>query len=68
MKHARLSPLPTKSLPRRQFLGAAAALKDISFRGHAVIELAHERDFKPTRPLRESLKKSRQFVRKVLGY
>ena len=33
----------------------------------AVIELAHERDFKPTRPIRESLKISREFVRKVLG-
>ena len=33
-----------------------------------VIELAHERDFQPTRPLRESLKMSREFVRKVLGY
>jgi sugar phosphate isomerase/epimerase len=50
------------------YAAIAAALKEIPFRGHAVIELAHERDFKPTRPLRESLKKSRQFVRKVLGY
>jgi len=46
----------------------AKALKDISFPGHAVIELAHESDFVPTRPLRESLKLSRQFVRKVFGY
>lgn len=46
----------------------AAALREINFSGDAVIELAHERDFKPTRPLRESLKMSRQFVRKVLGY
>lgn len=44
------------------------ALDDVGFQGHAVIELAHERDFKPTRPLRESLKISREFVRKVLGY
>ena len=44
------------------------ALHEVSFRGDAVIELAHERDFKPTRPLRESLKISREFVRKVLGY
>jgi hypothetical protein len=34
----------------------------------AVIELAHERDFPPTRPVRESLKISRAFVREVLGY
>ncbi len=44
------------------------ALHEVSFHGDAVIELAHERDFKPTRPLRESLKISREFVRKVLGY
>jgi sugar phosphate isomerase/epimerase len=46
----------------------ATALKDIAFQGTVVIELAHERDFKPTRPLRESLKLSREFVRRVLGY
>jgi sugar phosphate isomerase/epimerase len=46
----------------------AAALREVRFQGHAVIELAHERGFQLTRPLRESLKLSRQFVRKVLGY
>ena len=46
----------------------AKALDQIKFAGHAVIELAHERDFTPTRPLRESLKISRQFVRETLGY
>lgn len=46
----------------------AGALREIRFQGDAVIELAHERDFKPTRPLRESLKRSREFVRAVLGY
>jgi sugar phosphate isomerase/epimerase len=46
----------------------AQALREIKFQGHAVIELAHEGDFKPTRPLRESLKMSREFVRKTLGY
>lgn len=46
----------------------AKALAEIGFSGPAVIELAHERGFKPTRPLRESLKISRQFVRRVLGY
>ena len=46
----------------------AKALHQIDFAGHAVIELAHERDFTPTRPLRESLKISRQFVRETLGY
>jgi len=42
------------------------ALHAIGFCGPAVIELAH--DTKPTRPLRESLKTSRQFVRKTMGY
>jgi sugar phosphate isomerase/epimerase len=44
------------------------ALRAAGFQGHAVIELAHERDFQPTRPLRESLRLSREFVRRVLGY
>jgi sugar phosphate isomerase/epimerase len=50
------------------FAAIAKALAEIHFAGRAVIELAHERGFKPTRPLRESLKISRQFVRRVLGY
>lgn len=50
------------------YAAIAAALREINFSGHAVIELAHERDFQPTRPLRESLKMSREFVRKVLAY
>ena len=44
------------------------ALHDINFKGDAVIELAHEPDFERTRPLRESLKMSRQFVKETLGY
>jgi len=50
------------------YVAIAAALREINFTGHAVIELAHERGFQLTRPLRESLKMSREFVRKVLGY
>lgn len=46
----------------------AATLREIRFRGDAVIELAHERDFTPTRPLRESLKMSREFVRDTMGW
>lgn len=46
----------------------ANALHEIQFSGDAVIELAHERKFTPTRPLRESLRISRQYVRTVLGY
>jgi sugar phosphate isomerase/epimerase len=43
-------------------------LRQIRFSGDAVIELAHPRGFRLTRPLRESLKMSRAFVRKTLGY
>ncbi len=46
----------------------ARALGEINFAGDAVIELAHERDFHPTRPIRESLKMSREYVRKVFTY
>jgi sugar phosphate isomerase/epimerase len=41
-------------------------LRDVKFSGIAVIELAHENEFKITRPLRESWKISRQYVRQVL--
>ncbi len=44
------------------------ALHDTGFKGDAVIELAHERGFELTRPLRESLRVSRQFVKETLGY
>jgi len=44
------------------------ALHAIPFRGDAVIELAHEKGFQPTRPLREDWKISRDFVRSTLGY
>lgn len=50
------------------YAAIATALREINFQGDAIIELAHESDFKPTRPLRESLKMSREFVRRVLGY
>jgi len=50
------------------FPAIAAALREVEFSGDAIIELAHEKDFTPTRPLRESVKLSRAFVRRVLGY
>jgi sugar phosphate isomerase/epimerase len=50
------------------YAAIARALREINFQGHAIIELAHERDFQPTRPLRESLRLSRAFVQRVLGY
>lgn len=50
------------------YVAIGKALRAVNFSGDAVIELAHERDFKPTRPLRESLKMSRAYVRQTLGY
>jgi sugar phosphate isomerase/epimerase len=50
------------------YVAIAKALHAIPFRGDAVIELAHPGGFKLTRPLRESLKMSREYVRKTLGY
>ena len=50
------------------YMAIGRALRDTGFKGDVVIELAHERDFQRTRPLRESLKMSRQFVKETLGY
>lgn len=50
------------------FAAIANALREVKFAGTAVIELAHERDFEPTRPLRETLKQSREFIRKVFAW
>ena len=44
------------------------ALGEVGFAGDAVIGLAHERGFRLMRPLRESLRLSREFVRDALGY
>ena len=49
------------------YAAIAKALRDVKFSGIAVIELAHENEFEITRPLRESWKISRQYVRQVLG-
>lgn len=46
----------------------ARALGEVRFTGDAVVELAHESGFERTRPLRESLRMSRDFVRSVLGF
>jgi len=50
------------------YLAIGRALAAVGFCGDAVIELAHERNFKPTRPLRDSLRMSRVYVRKTLGF
>jgi sugar phosphate isomerase/epimerase len=44
------------------------ALRKANFHGMLAIELAHPRGFKLTRPLRESWKISREYVRRVMGY
>jgi sugar phosphate isomerase/epimerase len=44
-----------------------SVMKEISFEGDAIIELAHENGFIPTRPLRESLKMSREYMKKTMG-
>ena len=43
------------------------ALRKVKFSGIAVIELAHENKFEITRPLRETWRISRHYVRQVLG-
>ena len=44
------------------------ALQKINFAGDVMIELAFEGGFKPTRPLRETLRMSREYVRRTLGF
>lgn len=49
------------------FKEISGVLQEINFEGDAVIELAHENGFVRTRPLRESLKMSRDFMKKTMG-
>ncbi len=48
------------------YAAIAAALREINFRGDAVVELAHESGFALTRPLRDSLKMSCDFTRRMV--
>ena len=50
------------------YVAIGQALRVSRFSGDAVIELAHEGNFKPTRPLRDSLRMSRADIRKTLGF
>ncbi len=50
------------------YVAIGKALREVKFSGEAVIELAHEGNFKPTRPLRDSLKMSRAYVKETLGF
>jgi sugar phosphate isomerase/epimerase len=49
------------------FTELAGILKEIGFEGDAIIELAYENGFIPSRPLRESLKMSRDFMKTTMG-
>ncbi len=50
------------------FAAIARALREGGFGGDVAIELAHPAGFRPTRPLRESLKISREYVKKTMGW
>jgi sugar phosphate isomerase/epimerase len=44
------------------------ALRAMSFQGDLMIELAHEPTFTPTRPFGVSIRRSREYVKQVIGY
>jgi len=50
------------------YVAIGKALRQVGFSGPAVIELAYEGGFRPTRPLRDSLKMSREFVKRTMGW
>jgi sugar phosphate isomerase/epimerase len=50
------------------YAAIAAAFRKVRFHGDLAIELAHERDFQPTRPYGESFAMSRKYVRRVMGW
>jgi sugar phosphate isomerase/epimerase len=52
----------------QDFRKIGETLRSINFKGDIIIELAHENNFVPVRPIRESLKMSRDYVRKTTGY
>jgi len=50
------------------FAAVGKELHKMGYSGDMAIELAHEKNFARTRPLRESLKMSREYVRRMMGY
>lgn len=50
------------------FKKIAETLKENKFKGDVVLELAHADGFIPSRPVRESLKMSRDYIRKIMKY
>lgn len=49
------------------FIEIGKKLHEIQFNGDVIVELAFENGFKPTRPIKESLKMSREYLRKTTG-
>jgi sugar phosphate isomerase/epimerase len=49
------------------FIEIGNTLKEIHFNGDVIIELAFENGFEPTRPLKETLKISREYLKKTTG-
>ena len=50
------------------YAAIGAAFRKARFHGDVAIELAHERDFQPTRSYGESFAISRKYVRRVMGW
>lgn len=50
------------------YAAVGRALHEIGFSGDMAIELAHERQFEPTRTYGESFRISREYVRRVMNY
>jgi sugar phosphate isomerase/epimerase len=50
------------------YAAVGRAFHQINFAGTLTIELAHPKGFQPTRPIRESIRMSREYVRRVMGY
>jgi sugar phosphate isomerase/epimerase len=50
------------------YVAIGKALRKINLAGDAMIELAFENGFKPTRPLRETWRMSREYVRATMGF
>jgi sugar phosphate isomerase/epimerase len=50
------------------YAAVGKALHELNFSGPLVIELAHERDFTPTRSFGESFASSRAWVKRVMNY
>lgn len=50
------------------YAAISKALHAVDFQGDLMIELAHESTFQPTRPLGESFRLSREYVRRVMKY